>query len=165
MRRTYAGLVEEADDRMKQRHVRLAIELALEESGFTAVERTDIHFDDPNFDQVVLGLPGYPEHGMFMRIDNDEIHCVPFRTDDRSDVPATVSDREFDDAACAGVRRALACLGRQHGGALSFKVEQHSDVNVHPVQPASAMREIGVRVDAHEPTKQRPLQAQCNLDQ
>ena len=145
LQRSYDELKRVAEERMGQRYTRLSVHMALREAGFLAVERDDIQFDDPQGDDVLLGLPGYQEHRVLLRIERGQLHWVPFRTNNATDRSAKVRDLEFDNVACAKLRATAEGLNRGEI-ALIGEIAALADPDEHPILLASEMQELGVRV-------------------
>lgn len=146
LRRAYDDLQRTANERLASRNTRLAIQLALHESGFVAVERDDIQFDGEHGDHVLLGLPGYQEHCVMLHIAGDQLHWIPFRTNNSADRSAKVRDDEFDNAACSKLHRAADGLNSGQTVALA-PFTALADAHDHPVLLASEMAELGIRID------------------
>ena len=146
LRRAYDDLQRTANERLASRNMRLAIQLALRESGFVAVERDDIQFDGEHGDHVLLGLPGYQEHCVLLHMAGDQLHWIPFRANDTADRSAQVRDHEFDNAACSKLHRAADGMNSDRAVVLG-PFTALADAYDHSVLLASEMAELGVRID------------------
>lgn len=145
LQRAYDDLKRVAEERMGQRYTRLAVQMALRESGFVAVERDDIQFEDSQGETMLLGLPGYQEHRVLLRMEGGQLHWIPFRTNDAVDRGAKVRDHEFDKAACSKLRGAADGLNSGQGAVIG-EIAALADPDEHPVLLASEMTELGVLV-------------------
>ena len=162
LRRACDDLQRTANERLASRNMRLAIQLALRESGFVAVERDDIQFDGEHGDHVLLGLPGYQEHCVMLHMAGDQLHWIPFRTNDTADRSAQVRDHEFDNAACSKLHCAADGLNSGQAVALG-PFTALADAYDHSVLLASEMAELGVRIDQQAAQTRHLKQASRNI--
>lgn len=76
----------------------------------------------------------------------DQLHWIPFRTNNSADRSARVRDDEFDSAACSKLHRAAGGLNSGQTVALA-PFTALADAHDHSVLLASEMAELGVRID------------------
>ena len=81
-----------------------------------------------------------------LHISGDQLHWIPFRTNNSADRSARVRDDEFDNTACLKLHRAADGLNSGRTVALA-PFTALADAHDHSVLLASEMAELGVRID------------------
>lgn len=149
---------------LAEQHARLALLAALREAGIQEVEREDILFDQAEPGRHVLGLRGFNEHRIAMRMGQGHVQWIPFRTDDQSDAQSMQRDKEFDAAACDRLQRAARSI-REKAGQILGAFQSLADPEEHVVLSASQTEEaFGARIQ-RKTGRSTPLkEASRNLD-